>query len=119
MKVLSQNTISGSGKEYNLSVVGLCQDVKVGLHLHICTCSLILLMWHWLSNSELLNLSSSDLVFSFSSRSYGCYRPWSSPLEKKLKGWQRAWWHYAQKSVLSDVQRRLRRTSWKYFGERL
>ncbi|XP_042063836.1 uncharacterized protein LOC121807630 isoform X2 [Salvia splendens] len=50
---------------------------------------------------------------------YGCYRPWRSPLEQKLKGWQKAWWHYAQESVLSDVRRRLRRTSWKCFTERL
>ncbi|XP_057796881.1 intermembrane lipid transfer protein VPS13 isoform X2 [Salvia miltiorrhiza] len=50
---------------------------------------------------------------------YGGYRPWWSPLKEKLKGWQKAWWHYAQESVLSDVRRRVRRTSWKYFGERL
>ncbi|KAH6771059.1 hypothetical protein C2S52_015862 [Perilla frutescens var. hirtella] len=50
---------------------------------------------------------------------YGRYRPWWSPLGEKLTGWQKAWWHYAQESVLSDVRRRLRRTSWKYFGERL
>lgn len=50
---------------------------------------------------------------------YGRYRPWWSPLEKKLKGWQIAWWHYAQESVLSDVRQRLKRTSWKYLGERL
>ncbi|KAL3830664.1 hypothetical protein ACJIZ3_019466 [Penstemon smallii] len=50
---------------------------------------------------------------------YGRYRPWRSPLGEKLDGWQIAWWHYAQKSVLSDVQRRLKKTSWKYFGERL
>ncbi|KAG8380914.1 hypothetical protein BUALT_Bualt06G0066200 [Buddleja alternifolia] len=50
---------------------------------------------------------------------YGRYRPWWSPLSKRLKGWKKAWWHYAQESVLSDVRRRLRKTSWKYFGERL
>ncbi|CAI9097127.1 OLC1v1033463C2 [Oldenlandia corymbosa var. corymbosa] len=50
---------------------------------------------------------------------YGRYRPWWSPLPKKLKGWQIAWWHYAQKSVLADVRKRLKRTSWKYFGERI
>ncbi|KAL8519790.1 hypothetical protein ACS0TY_010650 [Phlomoides rotata] len=50
---------------------------------------------------------------------YGRYRPWWSPLGKKLSGWQKAWWHYAQESVLSDVRRSLRKTSWKYFGEKL
>ncbi|XP_022855275.1 vacuolar protein sorting-associated protein 13-like isoform X2 [Olea europaea var. sylvestris] len=50
---------------------------------------------------------------------YGRYRPWRTPLDKKLKGWQIAWWQYAQQSVLSDVRRRLRKTSWKYLGERL
>ncbi|KAF3663254.1 putative geranylgeranyl transferase type-2 subunit beta [Capsicum annuum] len=50
---------------------------------------------------------------------YGRFRPWWSPLGKKIKGWQIAWWKYAQQSVLLDVQQRLRRTSWKYLGERL
>ncbi|KAL6541689.1 hypothetical protein OROGR_011175 [Orobanche gracilis] len=50
---------------------------------------------------------------------YGRYRPWSSPIGKRLNGWQKAWWNYAQESVLSDVRRMLRKTSWKYFGERL
>ncbi|XP_073032093.1 intermembrane lipid transfer protein VPS13 isoform X2 [Primulina eburnea] len=50
---------------------------------------------------------------------YGRYRPWWFPLEKRLEGWQRAWWWYAQESVLSDIRKKLRKTSWKYFGERL
>ncbi|CDP16882.1 unnamed protein product [Coffea canephora] len=50
---------------------------------------------------------------------YGRYRPWWSPLGEKHKGWQIAWWHYAQESVLSDVRKQLRRTSWKYLGERM
>ncbi|KAL3650642.1 hypothetical protein CASFOL_007045 [Castilleja foliolosa] len=50
---------------------------------------------------------------------YGRYRPSSDHLGKRLKGWQKEWWNYAQESVLSDVRRRLRKTSWKYFGERL
>ncbi|CAJ1938488.1 unnamed protein product [Sphenostylis stenocarpa] len=29
------------------------------------------------------------------------------------------WWHYAQQSVLSDVRRKLKKTSWRYFGDRL
>ncbi|XP_073129939.1 intermembrane lipid transfer protein VPS13 isoform X2 [Henckelia pumila] len=50
---------------------------------------------------------------------YGRYRPWWFPLEKRLEGWQRAWWWYSQESVLSDIRKKLRKTSWKYFGERL
>ncbi|VFQ74897.1 unnamed protein product [Cuscuta campestris] len=50
---------------------------------------------------------------------YGRYRPWWSPLDKKLKGWQIAWWHYALNSVLFDIHKRLRKTSWKYLGARL
>ncbi|KAA8547313.1 hypothetical protein F0562_003823 [Nyssa sinensis] len=50
---------------------------------------------------------------------YGRYRPWNNPLSRKLKGWQTEWWHYAQQSVLSDVRKRLKKTSWKYLGERL
>ncbi|EPS68892.1 hypothetical protein M569_05876, partial [Genlisea aurea] len=34
---------------------------------------------------------------------YGRYRPWWSPIEKRLQGWQKAWWHYAQESILSDM----------------
>ncbi|KAK2965725.1 hypothetical protein RJ640_025451, partial [Escallonia rubra] len=49
---------------------------------------------------------------------YGRYRPPWSPLSKRLKGWQTLWWHYAQQSVLSDVRKSLRKTSWKYLGER-
>ncbi|XP_028107933.1 uncharacterized protein LOC114306815 isoform X2 [Camellia sinensis] len=50
---------------------------------------------------------------------YGRYRPWSNPLSSKHRGWQKAWWHYAQQSVLSDVHKKLKRTSWKYLGERI
>lgn len=50
---------------------------------------------------------------------YGRYRPWNSPLAKKLKGWQYVWWHYAQESVLSDVHKKLKKTSWRYLGQRL
>ncbi|GMP98384.1 hypothetical protein CsSME_00046297 [Camellia sinensis var. sinensis] len=50
---------------------------------------------------------------------YGRYRPWSNPLSSKQRGWQKAWWHYAQQSVLSDVHKKLKRTSWKYLGERI
>ncbi|PON37046.1 Vacuolar protein sorting-associated protein [Parasponia andersonii] len=66
----------------------------------------ILILWDSLGTSQLR-------------RKYGRYRPWCSPLSKKLKGWQKLWWHYAQESVLSDVRKRLKRTSWRYLGQRL
>ncbi|KAK6918056.1 Vacuolar protein sorting-associated protein 13, DH-like domain [Dillenia turbinata] len=50
---------------------------------------------------------------------YGRYRPWSYPISRKPSGWQTAWWHYAQDSVLSDVRKRLKKTSWRYLGQRL
>lgn len=50
---------------------------------------------------------------------YGRYRPWFSPLSRKLKGWQKVWWHYAQEAVHSDVRKKLRKTSWRYLGQRL
>lgn len=50
---------------------------------------------------------------------YGRYRPSSNLLSRKVEGWQKMWWHYAQASVLSDVRKKLKRTSWTYFGQRL
>ncbi|MFS8005994.1 putative vacuolar protein sorting-associated protein [Helianthus anomalus] len=50
---------------------------------------------------------------------YGRFRPWESPLSERPTGWQIKWWHYAQHSVLSDVRKRLKKTSWKYLGERV
>ncbi|XP_031373509.1 uncharacterized protein LOC116188354 isoform X3 [Punica granatum] len=50
---------------------------------------------------------------------YGRYRPWSCPLSRKPANWQKVWWRYAQESVLSDVRKTLRKTSWRFFGERL
>ncbi|KAJ4705606.1 Vacuolar protein sorting-associated protein like [Melia azedarach] len=50
---------------------------------------------------------------------YGRYRPRYSPLSKKPDGWQKLWWQYAQQSVLSDVRKKLKKTSWKYLGQRL
>ncbi|KAK8498349.1 hypothetical protein V6N12_032902 [Hibiscus sabdariffa] len=50
---------------------------------------------------------------------YGRYRPWSCPLSRKEDGWQRLWWRYAQDSILSDVREKLKKTSWRYFGQRL
>jgi hypothetical protein len=50
---------------------------------------------------------------------YGRFRPWHCPLARKYDGWQITWWHYAQEAVLSDVRKKLKKTSWKYFGDRL
>lgn len=50
---------------------------------------------------------------------YGRYRPWGIPISERPLGWQIQWWHYAQHSVLSDVRKRMKKTSWKYLGERL
>ncbi|XP_062008854.1 uncharacterized protein LOC133725578 isoform X1 [Rosa rugosa] len=66
----------------------------------------ILFLWDYFCTCELRN-------------KYGRYRPWSSPLSKKVKGWQMLWWHYAQESILSDVRKRLKKTSWRHFGQRL
>ncbi|XP_052202477.1 uncharacterized protein LOC127808127 isoform X2 [Diospyros lotus] len=49
---------------------------------------------------------------------YGRFRPWNNPLSIE-KGWQTRWWQYAQQSILSDVRKKLKKTSWKYLGERL
>ncbi|KAK9134941.1 hypothetical protein Syun_014271 [Stephania yunnanensis] len=49
---------------------------------------------------------------------YGRYRPSIDSLSKKHEGWQRMWWCYAQTSVLSDVRRKLKKTSWRYLGWR-
>ncbi|XP_034206662.1 uncharacterized protein LOC117620640 isoform X2 [Prunus dulcis] len=66
----------------------------------------ILILWDYLCTSELRN-------------KYWRYRPWCSLLSKKMKGWQILWWRYAQESILSDVRKRLRKSSWRYFGQRL
>ncbi|GAV67143.1 LOW QUALITY PROTEIN: DUF1162 domain-containing protein/Chorein_N domain-containing protein [Cephalotus follicularis] len=50
---------------------------------------------------------------------YGRYRPCGSPLFRKLNGWQKLWWRYAQESILSDVRKKLKKTSWRYLGQRL
>ncbi|KAF3432303.1 hypothetical protein FNV43_RR27043 [Rhamnella rubrinervis] len=66
----------------------------------------VLVLWDYLCTSQLRE-------------KYGRYRPWSSPLSKKMKGWKLLWWHYAQESVLSDVRKKLKKTSWRYLGQRL
>lgn len=50
---------------------------------------------------------------------YGRYRPRFSPLSRKPDGWQKLWWQYAQQSILSDVRKKLKKTSWRYLGQRL
>ncbi|KAG8086661.1 hypothetical protein GUJ93_ZPchr0010g9710 [Zizania palustris] len=67
---------------------------------------------------EILNLCDYFSICSLRTK-YGRYRPSQSYLSKRHKGWQMMWWHYAQRSVLADVHRRLRKTSWSYLGQRL
>ncbi|XP_019058238.1 PREDICTED: uncharacterized protein LOC104814962 [Tarenaya hassleriana] len=50
---------------------------------------------------------------------YGRYRPSSNSLSRKPPGWQKLWWHYAQESILFDVRKKLRKTSWRFLGQRL
>ncbi|KFK27746.1 hypothetical protein AALP_AA8G423700 [Arabis alpina] len=50
---------------------------------------------------------------------YGRYRPCSTSLSRKPPGWQKLWWHYAQKSILSDVRKKVWKTSWRFLGERM
>ncbi|XP_073012455.1 intermembrane lipid transfer protein VPS13 isoform X2 [Typha latifolia] len=52
-------------------------------------------------------------------KKYGRYRPCQSSLSRKVEGWQRMWWHYAQESILAEVRQRLRKTSWSNLGRRL
>ncbi|CAK7357552.1 unnamed protein product [Dovyalis caffra] len=62
----------------------------------------------------------SDYLSTSSLREkYGRYRPWGCPLSRKQDGWQRLWWHYAQESILADVRLKLKKTSWRYLGQRL
>ncbi|XP_058105015.1 uncharacterized protein LOC131248653 isoform X2 [Magnolia sinica] len=65
-------------------------------------------------------LSLSDYLTICSLREkYGRYRPWHSPLSRKLDGWQRMWWRYAQQAILLDVRRKLRKTSWSNLARRI
>ncbi|OVA10906.1 Vacuolar protein sorting-associated protein 13 domain [Macleaya cordata] len=66
----------------------------------------ILILWDYLCTSQLRE-------------KYGRYRPSCDSLSRKPKGWQKMWWHYAQESVLSDIRRKLRKTSWKHLGWRI
>uniref|UniRef100_A0A0E0AQ59 Uncharacterized protein n=1 Tax=Oryza glumipatula TaxID=40148 RepID=A0A0E0AQ59_9ORYZ len=67
---------------------------------------------------QILNLCDYFSICALRTK-YGRYRPSQSSLSKRHKGWQRMWWHYAQRSVLADVRRELRKTSWNYLGQRL
>lgn len=61
----------------------------------------------------LITLSDCEAHWSFNVFRYGRYRPWGIPISKRPLGWQIQWWHYAQNSVLSDVRKRMKKTSWK------
>lgn len=67
---------------------------------------------------QILNLYDYFTICDLRTK-YGRYRPSQSSLSKRHKGWQRRWWQYAQNSVLADVRRRLKKTSWRYFKQRL
>ncbi|OEL27452.1 putative vacuolar protein sorting-associated protein 13A [Dichanthelium oligosanthes] len=67
---------------------------------------------------QILNLWDYFTICALRTK-YGRYRPSQISLSKRGKGWQRMWWHYAQNSVLADVRRRLKKTSWRYLRERL
>ncbi|XP_074272572.1 intermembrane lipid transfer protein VPS13-like isoform X1 [Silene latifolia] len=65
-------------------------------------------------------LKFSDYITTCQLREkYGRYRPCGGPLSRKANGWQKLWWRYAQESILYDVRKTLKKTSWKYFGQRL
>ncbi|KAJ4962382.1 hypothetical protein NE237_022321 [Protea cynaroides] len=66
----------------------------------------ILVLWDYLGTCQLRE-------------KYGRYRPWSSISSRKCKGWERMWWHYAQECVLSEIRKKLRKTSWRYLGWRI
>ncbi|XP_021760935.1 LOW QUALITY PROTEIN: uncharacterized protein LOC110725772 [Chenopodium quinoa] len=65
-------------------------------------------------------LKFSDYICTCQLREkYGRYRPWDCPLSKKVKGWQKVWWRYAKESVIFDVRKRRKKTSWWYLGQKL
>ncbi|KAE9461490.1 hypothetical protein C3L33_06604, partial [Rhododendron williamsianum] len=100
--------VSRSGKhesdapQYSINV----ELLRLVLSLDEVQLQQILTLWDYLGTCQLRE-------------KYGRYRPWNYPLSSKCQGWQTAWWHYAQQSILSDVRKSLKRTSWKYLGERL
>eukprot|EP01018_Ginkgo_biloba_P017830 Gb_28330 [translate_table: standard] len=51
---------------------------------------------------------------------YGRFRPRNQPmLDRYGVGWQILWWQYAIAAVLSDVRKKMHRTSWSTFGLRM
>ncbi|XP_059429987.1 uncharacterized protein LOC132163636 isoform X3 [Corylus avellana] len=100
--------VNRSGKlDYNAAQYSITAELT-GLVISLNEVQLkqILVLWDYLGTCRLRE-------------KYGRYRPWCSPLSIKLQGWQILWWHYAQESVLSDIRKKLKKTSWRYFGQRL
>ncbi|KAE8077724.1 hypothetical protein FH972_016258 [Carpinus fangiana] len=100
--------VNRSGKlDYNAAQYSITAELT-GLVISLNEVQLqqILVLWDYLGTCRLRE-------------KYGRYRPWCSPLSLKLQGWQILWWHYAQESVLSDIHKKLKKTSWRYFGQRL
>uniref|UniRef100_A0ACD5WZJ8 Uncharacterized protein n=1 Tax=Avena sativa TaxID=4498 RepID=A0ACD5WZJ8_AVESA len=67
---------------------------------------------------QILNLCDNFTICARRTK-YGRYRPPESFLSKRPKGWQIKWWQYAQNSIMADVCRRLKKTSWRFLGQRL
>uniref|UniRef100_A0A1D1Z4D3 Putative vacuolar protein sorting-associated protein 13A n=1 Tax=Anthurium amnicola TaxID=1678845 RepID=A0A1D1Z4D3_9ARAE len=67
---------------------------------------------------QILSLWDHFSICSLRQR-YGRYRPDFNSLLRKIDGWQMLWWHYAQQSILADVRKRLRKTSWSSLGRRI
>ncbi|KAL9243679.1 hypothetical protein vseg_017537 [Gypsophila vaccaria] len=71
-------------------------------------------------NQLLHVLKFSDYISTSELREkYGRFRPSGGPLARKGNGWQKLWWRYAQESVLFEVRKTLKKTSWRYLGQRL
>ncbi|KAI4303707.1 hypothetical protein MLD38_039306 [Melastoma candidum] len=68
---------------------------------------------------EQLFLLSDDLFFSQLREKYGSHRPSLKSLSGNARNMAKIMWNYAQESVLSDVRRKLRKKSWRYFGQQL
>ncbi|KAM3191147.1 hypothetical protein ACQJBY_068843 [Aegilops geniculata] len=67
---------------------------------------------------QILNLCDHFTICALRTK-YGRYRPPESFLSKRHKGWQIMWWQYAKDSIMADVERRLKKTSWRFLGKRL
>uniref|UniRef100_A0A453S1V1 Chorein N-terminal domain-containing protein n=2 Tax=Triticinae TaxID=1648030 RepID=A0A453S1V1_AEGTS len=67
---------------------------------------------------QILNLCDHFTICALRTK-YGRYRPPESFLSKRHKGWQIMWWQYAKDSIMADVKRRLKKTSWRFLGKRL